>query len=603
MVFTHIHHKSLLDSNHGKGKEFDRLFLFPAGFGTISKAPAAGRPDGVGHTPKNGKGVTDMSEQNQNFQEENNGTYRYWSGEKTYTSAAGNPAGGSQAEGSRATGSQTEGGQTAGSQATGSRATGSQTAGYQGSGSQAEGPGQPYNGQSYQNPYRSGAAYGGSASYGGRSSESGTAYGGPSYGAGGRPPKKPKKRIPWGKVVGIPVAVLLVCAVIGGAAWGISRLAASGEETQVAENTTEAATQSEPVVPTSQVTPSGDASASVVDVSDVVEANMSAMVSITTTEVYDNYNYYYNYFFGGSGGQQEVTGAGSGVIIGDNGSELWIVTNNHVVSGADSVKVTFVDGSTVDAYVKGVDEQHDVGMVGVSLSSMSQETVDSITKVTMGDSDSLRLGEGVIAIGNALGLGQSVSTGVVSALDRDVTTSNSAMEGLIQTDAAINPGNSGGALLDMEGNLIGINVAKTAETDVEGMGFAIPISQVKDIIEELTTEEPREQVPEDQYPYLGVQLKNLDSNFASMYGMPSGILVYGVEEGSPAEAGGMHAQDIITAFEGHSVSNYDDLNEQLAYYAGGTTVTITVQRLENGQYVEHELTVTLGLKSDYQTQE
>ena len=437
--------------------------------------------------------------------------------------------------------------------------------------------GQPYNGQSYQNPYRSGQAY-----------------------SGGQKPKKPKKRIAWGKIVGISAGIVLICATIGGAAWGISRLTGNGGGTQVAAGTTEEATQGDPVIPTSQVTASSDATASVVDVSDVVEANMSAMVAITTTEVYNSYSNYYDYFVG-NGSQQEVTGAGSGIIIGDNGSELWILTNNHVVSGADSVKVTFDDGSTVDAYVKGTNENPDLAMVGVSMDSLSEDTVNSITKVSMGDSDSLRLGEGVIAIGNALGLGQSVSTGVVSALNRDVQTSDGGtMEGLIQTDAAINPGNSGGALLDMEGNLIGINVAKTSDTDVEGMGFAIPISQVTDIIEELTAAEPLQQVSEDQYPYLGVQLKDLDSNFSSMYGMPSGILVYAVEENSPAAAAGMQAQDIITKFDGHSVSNYSELNDRMSYYAGGTTVTITVERVENGKYVEHELTVTLGLRSDYQ---
>ncbi len=454
---------------------------------------------------------------------------------------------------------------------------------YQSDTENAGGNGQPYNGQSYQNPYRNDQAYGGS-----------------------EPPGMPQKKRSWGKIIGIPVAVILICAVIGGGAWGISRLTNSGE-TQVAEATTEAGTtdaQDESVVPASQVTSSNDATASVVDVADVVEANMSAMVAITTTEVYNNYNNYYDFFFGSSnGGQQEVTGAGSGIVIGDDGSELWIVTNNHVVSGADSVKVTFVDGTTVDAYVKGTNEDNDLGMVGVSMDSLSDDTKSSITRVELGDSDSLRLGEGVIAIGNALGLGQSVSIGVVSALGREVQMSNgTTMDNLIQTDAAINPGNSGGALLNMQGQLIGINVAKSTDTDVEGMGFAIAISQVRDIIDELTTEEPLEKVAEDQYPYLGVQLQDLDGTFSSMYGMPSGVLVYSVEENSPAAQGGIQTQDIITKFEGHSISSYDDLNEQMSYYAGGTTVTITVARLENGEYVEHDLSVTLGLRSDYQQQ-
>ena len=232
-----------------------------------------------------------------------------------------------------------------------------------------------------------------------------------------------------------------------------------------------------------------------------------------------------------------------------------------------------------------------------------ESTKSTITAIRMGDSDSLRLGESVIAIGNALGIGQSVTTGVVSALNREITTDEDTTLTTIQTDAAINPGNSGGALLNSKGELIGINVAKSSESNTEGMGFAIPISFAKEIIENLTTMEPREVVSEDQYPYLGVQLKDMNSSVASSYGIPEGILVYSIEDDSPAARGGMMVQDIITAFNGVEVSTYEEMVSELQYYAGGTEVTITVQHLENGSYVEKELKVTLGLKSDYATEE
>ncbi|MCJ7837259.1 trypsin-like peptidase domain-containing protein [Cuneatibacter sp. NSJ-177] len=478
------------------------------------------------------------------------GIYRYQSGEKTYTSDST-----------------------------------SHTTAYSYQNQNGNDNGQPYNGQSYQNPYRNGQAYG-----------------------GGQPPKKPKKKKPWGKIIGIPVGIVLVCAIIGGAAWGIGRLMGGDEGPQVAQGTTtEAGSTKSPetpaaesAIPTGQVKSNGSGQATVTDASDVVEASMPSVVAITSTIIYNNYSDYYGYFYGQNGGQKEVTGAGSGIIIGDNGTELWIVTNNHVVADSESLKVTFNDGTTVDAYIKGTDSENDLAVVGVSMDSLSEETKNSITKMELGDSDALRLGQGVIAIGNALGLGQSVSTGVISAVDREIQMSDGSSLNLLQTDAAINPGNSGGALIDMNGKLIGINVAKYSDNEVEGMGFAIPISKAKDIIEELSAKEPRQKVSDDQYPYLGVQLKDLSSNYTSAYGIPSGVLVYSVEEGSPAAEGGLQTQDIITGFEGEKISTYDDLNKQLAYYSGGTTVTITVQRLEKGQYVEKELSVTLGLKSDYQ---
>ena len=252
--------------------------------------------------------------------------------------------------------------------------------------------------------------------------------------------------------------------------------------------------------------------------------------------------------------------------------------------------------------MKGTDEDNDVAVVGVSLASLSDETKSSIRAIAIGDSDSLRMGEGVIAIGNALGFGQSVTTGCISALNRVMQTTDGSTMTLIQTDAAINPGNSGGALLDRDGRLIGINVAKLSDSDVEGMGFAIPISQVRDIIDELSLIKGiggDDKVSEEDYPYLGVQLKDISENMVTNYGMPAGILVYYVEENSPAQVAGIMNNDVITSFDGHTVRTYEDLNQLLPYYAGGTTVTLTVSRMEQGSYQEQTVEVTLGFRADH----
>ena len=363
-----------------------------------------------------------------------------------------------------------------------------------------------------------------------------------------------------------------------------------------------------------EAAPSDGATAAVkaLDVTQVVDVAMPAVVAITTKSVYDNYNsgdfnpfYYYFYGYGGQENSQpyEVTGAGSGIIIGDDGTELWVVTNNHVVEGADTLTVTFGDNTTVDGYVKGTDAQNDLAVVGIKLENLSDATKSSIASIRMGDSDSLKLGETVIAIGNALGLGQSVSTGVVSAVNREITTSNGNTLKTIQTDAAINPGNSGGALLDANGELIGINVAKDAETDVEGMGYAIPISSAKEIIEKLTTMEPREAVSEDEYPYMGVQLNDVSSSVAQAYNIPEGVMVYSVTDGSPAKEAGLLEQDVIVEFNGTKIGTYDALVNELQYCKGGDTVTLKVMRVENGSYQEKELSMKLGFKKDFENTE
>lgn len=398
---------------------------------------------------------------------------------------------------------------------------------------------------------------------------------------------------------------------------GLGESIASQEGASSNESAAQAAEGSENAsIETATAGASQTAAVKALDVTDVVDVAMPSVVAITTTQIYEDYSaggynpfYYYFYGFdggqgaygnqGGQGNEYTVTGAGSGIIIGDDGEELWVVTNNHVVADAETLTISFADDTTAEAYVKGTDENNDLAVVGVKLSGLSDATKSSIKAIQMGDSDSLRLGETVIAIGNALGLGQSVSTGVVSAVNREITTSEGTTLNTIQTDAAINPGNSGGALLDANGELIGINVAKDAETEVEGMGYAIPISSAKSIIETLTSMSPREAVGEDQYPYMGVQLQDIDSTAAQYYNMPQGILVYSVVENGPAQKAGLLTQDIITEFNGVSVKTYDQLTNQLQYYAGGTTVTLKVQRVENGQYTEKELTMTLGLRKDY----
>ncbi|MCD8010812.1 MAG: trypsin-like peptidase domain-containing protein [Lachnospiraceae bacterium] len=459
--------------------------------------------------------------------------------------------------------------------------------------------------------------------------------------------REPRKRGNALKYVAVAAGALVLGGVIGAACWSIGGLVggsdsdnavAAAESSQVeteaateSSGETEAAAQEETQATETAAANSGSdtessgssltsentsiASAGTVaasassgdEIADVVDEALPAVVAITTTTVYEYYsNYGYSPFgsYGSDGtSTYEVEGAGSGIIIGDDGEELWIVTNNHVVEDSDSVVVTFCDDTTSEAYIKGTDSSNDLAVVGIALSDLSDSTKSSIRAIQIGDSDSLRLGETVIAIGNALGMGQSVSTGCVSAVNREITTDENTTLTTIQTDAAINPGNSGGALLNSSGELIGINVAKDAEEDVEGMGFAIPISSAMEIIEELTTMSPREAVSDEEFPYMGLQLKDIDSSVAQAYNMPEGILVYSVEEDTPAEEAGFLAQDIITSFDGTSVSTYDDLYELLQYYAGGTTVTVTVQRLQDGTYTEMELTMTLGYKSDYETTE
>lgn len=291
---------------------------------------------------------------------------------------------------------------------------------------------------------------------------------------------------------------------------------------------------------------------------------------------------------------QEEAASGSGIIVGKTDDELLIVSNNHVVESADTLTVTFIDGSEAQAQVKGLDSDMDLAVIAVSLNDLSDDTKNAITVATLGSSDDLKLGEPVIAIGNALGYGQSVTNGIVSALNREITLENGSTGTFIQTNAAINPGNSGGALLNMNGEVIGINSNKIGGTAVEGMGYAIPITSASPIIADLMERQTRTKVAEDEVGYIGISLKEVTSQISQMYNMPEGIYVVSVEEGSAAANAGIMKGDIITKFDGSSISSYSDLQKTLQYYAVGDSVTVTVQRPQNGEYVSIELNLTLG---------
>lgn len=337
----------------------------------------------------------------------------------------------------------------------------------------------------------------------------------------------------------------------------------------------------------------------ITDVSGVVKNVMPSVVAITSTQlVQSGYSgSLYDYYFGNGNSNnnqyEEQTGAGSGIIIGQNDTELLVVTNNHVVEGADSLQVQFIDDETVDAAIKGTDSEKDLAVVAVKLSDIKKATLEQIKVATLGDSDELEVGEGTIAIGNALGYGQSVTTGVVSALNREVQYENRTMK-LIQTNAAINPGNSGGALLNSKGEVIGINAAKYSSSSVEGMGFAIPVTSVKDVIENLMNKETLTKVDSDKKGYLNIYGRDVTSTLSETYSVPTGVYVIEVMEGGAADKAGIEKSNVITKINGESVSSMEDLQRKLEYYEKGTEVTLTIQYAKGNEYKEKEVKVTLG---------
>ena len=336
------------------------------------------------------------------------------------------------------------------------------------------------------------------------------------------------------------------------------------------------------------------------DVSDIAAEGMKSVVSITTKSVQDVQNYLGYYGFGGSQGyttQQEVEGSGSGIIVGKNDDNLRIATNYHVVEGADTVSVTCIDGETYEATVNGYDEDKDLAVVSVALSDISDDTLDEIEVATIGSSDDLKVGEQVVAIGNALGYGQSVTTGIVSAKNRKLDENGQADEdsdgtNLIQTDAAINPGNSGGALLNMKGEVVGINSAKLASTEVEGMGYAIAISDVSDVLENLMNETPRDKV--DNHGVLGITGMTVSEDASQNYGVPEGVLVAEVTKDGAADKAGIKEKSIITEFDGKRVRSIESLVDLLQYYAPDEEVDVTIETIDGDGYKEKTVTVTLG---------
>ena len=409
-------------------------------------------------------------------------------------------------------------------------------------------------------------------------------------GMNGQLPKKHHKCPRWAKLAGSAVAfgVIASCTFMG-----VNAVAGKYFGTNTTQQTSSSkATTSKNSDSSSTLKLSQSSSTVTSDVSDIVNNAMPSVVAITNMSVQEVQSY-----FGGTQ-QQESTSCGSGIIIGKNDSELLIVTNNHVVEGAEMLTVSFANETSVEASIKGTDSSKDLAVVAVPLDSIDDDTMNAISIITLGDSDKLQVGEPVIAIGNALGYGQSVTTGIVSALDRNLD-----MEGfdskLIQTDAAINPGNSGGALLNANGELIGINTAKVNANAVEGMGYAIPISDATSVIENLMNRETRTKVDESEQGFLGIEGYDVTSEKAEMYSIPTGVFVRSVEDGSAADKAGITAECIITKFDGITIDSMSTLQSQMQYFKAGDKVEVVIEvpNKSGTKYEEKTVTVTLGERS------
>lgn len=384
--------------------------------------------------------------------------------------------------------------------------------------------------------------------------------------------KSPKKRKGVKTVAAVAGLAVLFGGIAGGAFYGVNYLAvgSSSSSNQIAQADTASLTQ----------VSSGTTNT---DLTDLVKASMPFVVSIQNMSVEEVQD-----FFGGTS-QQEATSVGSGIIIGENDTELLIVTNAHVVENADTLTVTFNDDTSLEANIKGSNSDKDLAVVAVPLDSISSDTKSAIKTATLGDSDALQVGEEVVAIGNALGYGQSVTNGIVSAKDREISGYNGT---LIQTNAAINPGNSGGALLNTKGEVIGINCAKISDSSVEGMGYAIPVSEVSDIIQELMNQETKTKVSEEEQGSLGIQVMDIDETTAERYGMPQGVYITGLTQNDTDSD--LQRGYIITALNGTSITDTSDLQNELGYYRAGEDVTLTVQSAgTNGEYTSQDITVTL----------
>lgn len=437
------------------------------------------------------------------------------------------------------------------------------------------------------------------------------------YGNGGEPPKKQRHTSHgsgyFSKKVGPVIALAVVFGLVAGVVFqGVNVLSrkylGTGQYTPIGttETVPDAAQEANSVSVSDAVNQAGT-------VAGVAQAAMPSVVAITSISMQEIQSFF------GYGMEYPSTGSGSGIIVGENDDELLIATNNHVVEGATTLNVCFIGSDVVNveqetqnyvngegdldiegavsAKVKGTDTDNDLAVISVKKSDIPEDTMNEIKIAQLGNSDDLMVGEQVVAIGNALGYGQTVTSGWVSALNRTVTTSDGTSSELIQTDAAINPGNSGGALLNMRGELIGINCAKIASSSVEGTGYAIPISKAQPILEELMNRKTRDKVEDaTKAAYLGVKPADLSTEAIQMYNMPSGAFVVEVISGEAADKAGIQKNDIITKLDGQKVSGKKDLNDKLQYYTAGEEIEVVIARADNGEYKEHTLTVTLGAR-------
>ena len=449
--------------------------------------------------------------------------------------------------------------------------------------------------------------------------------------AGGRiPPKKPQKpktsgrngNNGFGKKAATAVALAVIFGLVAGAVFQGVNIAADkflkdSSSTQIEKTETIDGTDNSSAENSSTDSSVQDIVAESGTVAGVAQATMPSIVAITSVSVQEIPS-----FFGYGTRQYQSAGSGSGIIVGENDSELLIATNNHVVSGATTLTVCFADGdvvgaeeetqamasgdssgndvdvdNAVSAKIKGTDEENDLAVIAVEKSDIPEATMSKIKIAQLGSSDDLVVGEQVVAIGNALGYGQSVTSGWVSALNRSISTEEGETSGLIQTDAAINPGNSGGALLNMKGEVIGINAAKYADSQVEGMGYAIPISKAEPILEELMNRQTRDKVEDSsKVGYLGIKAADLTTEAIQMYNMPAGAFLTQVTEGGAADNAGIKKGDIIVKLDGQKVSGKDDLVSKLQYYESGETIEVVIARAESGEYKEQTVEVTLGSK-------
>ena len=422
--------------------------------------------------------------------------------------------------------------------------------------------------------------------------------------------KNPKNSKKLAKKIGaITLSAVLFGSVAAGSFQAVNYFSPFSKTTGSSGSTASNNSSSTSLLKTTAV--SGSSNTGSLDVSDITTSAMPSIVAITNKSVQEVQDYFSQFGFGGQGQPQtqETESQGSGIIIGKNDSELLMVTNNHVVEGADTLSVCFIDNQVYEAAIKGTDPENDLAVIAVPLDSISDDTMSKIAVASIGDSDSLKVGEQVVAIGNALGYGQSVTTGIVSAVNRtlssnssDTQDSNSSSDDsssatYIQTDAAINPGNSGGALLNMNGEVIGINSAKLASTEVEGMGYAIPISRVSDIIDNLMNQTTRTKVDSDKQGTIGIKGINVTSDVQEKYNLPEGIYVSEVTSGSAAEKAGITSGSVITKFDGKSVTDIESLQDLLQYYKASETVELTLQVPDSDSYKEKTVSITLGSKS------